>query len=182
MNSVRHSNSEMTCGSACSTFYLRDATHHSTPDLCIHNSCERSTSRNTVNTERDFEASNFFGEPTFADATIRFSGHELKAHRIILCTRGQVLRACAQGGWIQGAQRVTKRLVQASADRRRRARRVCSSFTVMTRPRFTTCCGTFTLRATVLTIYPSCKPPATALHGRAILSLPSSRASTGPRA
>lgn len=38
-------------------------------------------------TERAFSAGDFFEDGAFANVTIKFDGRELKAHKMILCTR-----------------------------------------------------------------------------------------------
>ena len=40
--------------------------------------------------------SSFYGEPAFSDVTIKYSGKELKAHKIILGTRSPYLKRMFQ--------------------------------------------------------------------------------------
>ena len=52
-----------------------------------------------ANMESEFKTADFYGEPAFSDMTIKYSGKELKAHKIILCTRSKYFRqAFGEGG------------------------------------------------------------------------------------
>lgn len=48
--------------------------------------------------ERTFDAADFFGDPAFADVTIKFSGRELRAHKMILCTRSKYFEEALKEG------------------------------------------------------------------------------------
>lgn len=49
--------------------------------------------------ERPFEESELYGEITFADVTVKFSGRELRAHKVILGMRSKYFkRALAKDG------------------------------------------------------------------------------------
>jgi len=39
--------------------------------------------------ERPLDMAKLFGEPAFADVAVKFSGRELKLHKVILCTRSK---------------------------------------------------------------------------------------------
>lgn len=46
-----------------------------------------------------FDGSAWYGNPRFSDVTIKFSGRELKAHKLVLCSRSKYFqRALGEDG------------------------------------------------------------------------------------
>lgn len=53
----------------------------------------------TPSVERPFKTKALYGDPRYSDITIKYSGREFKAHKVIICTRCKYFeRALAEDG------------------------------------------------------------------------------------